>query len=77
MNEPLYDVFNPIEIDNEPCLLQAIEFEDETIFLVKRNNEIFCVIMLDENNKWQPDIEMSETQFQQIMHWIMKLYFNG
>ncbi len=74
MNEPSFGTFNPVAIDNEPYLLQAVEFEDETVFLLKHNNEIFCMIMLNENNQWQPDIEMSDAQFQQLMHWIAKLY---
>jgi hypothetical protein len=74
MSKPSFGPFNPVAIDNETFLLQSVEFEDETVFLLKRGNEIFCMIMLDENNQWQADTEMSDALFQKIMHWINKLY---
>jgi hypothetical protein len=74
MSKPSFGPFNPVAIDNETFLLQSVEFEDETVFLLKRGSEFFCMVMLDENNQWQPDVEMSDALFQKIMHWINKLY---
>jgi hypothetical protein len=74
MSEPLYGEINDILIDNEIFQVQRAEFEDETVFVLKRNGEIFCIIMQDENNEWKPDCEMNEAQFTQAMHWIRKLY---
>jgi hypothetical protein len=76
MSEASYGETIAIEIDNEPYLIQSVEFEDETAFLLKRDNEAFCLIMLDAHNEWKPDIDMSEEKFSQVMHWIKKLYLD-
>ncbi len=77
MNEPSYGKDNLIEIDNKSYKLQSAEFEDETIFFLKEKDEILCAIMLDENNQWQPDIALTDEQFEQVMEWIRKLYLEG
>ena len=74
MNEPSYGKSNLIEIDNRPYQIQAAEFEDETVFFLKDDNQILCAIMLDENQQWAPDCKLTGEQFEQVMKWIRKLY---
>jgi len=70
-----YGEINHIQIDRELFQFQKTEFEDETVFMLSRSGELICVIMLDENNEWQPDSEMEKDKFNQVIGWINKLYF--
>ena len=76
MNKHFYEPAS-VKINNLSYQIQKIEFEDETLFQVTHKSKIYCVVMLDEHNRWKPDIEMSEAVFTELMAWINKLYLQG
>jgi hypothetical protein len=74
MEDASYGQVNHIQIDNEIYQIQSVELNDETFFIIKRSGEVICMIMRDANNNWQPDCEISELEFNQMMSWVKKLY---
>jgi len=65
---------NSIEINNETYEVQQAEFEDETFFFVRSSDEVVCMIMQNQKDEWEPDCDISEELFGQIIEYIHKRY---
>jgi hypothetical protein len=76
-HEPDIEIFgevNSLQIDNDIYQIQPVEFNGETFFFIRRSDEVICMIMLNEKNEWEPDCNMGEWLFGEIMEYIHKRY---
>ena len=65
---------NTVQINNETYEVQQVEFEDETFFFVSRSGQVVCMIMQNEKHVWEPDCDISEELFGQMIEYIYKRY---
>ena len=65
---------NIVQISNDTYEVQQVEFEDETFFFVSRFGQVVCMIMQNKKDEWEPDCDISEELFGQMIEYIHKRY---
>ena len=74
MEEEFYGALHDIQVGDDVYQIQSVELVDEKFFVVKQGGEVICTLIKNIRNHWEPDCELSEEQFTEIMKWIRKQY---